>query len=67
MVQFFFHIRSTVIKDETGDHLADAEEAMARAAVIAKELADDDGQWRGLSVEVVDQHGREVGRVPIAR
>jgi hypothetical protein len=65
MAQFFFHIRATVIRDETGDHLTDPEEAMARAVVIARELADDHGQWRGLSVEVVDEHGREVGRVPI--
>jgi len=65
-LQIFFHIRATVINDETGDHLTDAEEAMARAAVIAQELADDAGQWRDLSVEVVDEHGTEVGRVPIS-
>jgi len=58
--------QGNVINDETGDHLTDAEEAMARAAVIAQELADGAGQWRGLSVEVFDAHGTEVGRVPIS-
>ena len=61
MAQFFFHVRN--IKDETGDQLADTGEAMAQAAVIAQELAADDGQWRGYSVEVVDEHGTAIGRV----
>jgi stress response protein SCP2 len=70
MVQFYFHIgngKMVVLKDETGDRLADAADAMAQAAVIAKELADDDGQWRGYCVVVEGEHGAEIGRVPIAR
>jgi hypothetical protein len=41
MAQFFFHLSNgkTTLKEETGDHLADAAEAMAQAAVIASELA----------------------------
>ena len=67
MAQFFFHVRNgkTTLKDEGGEELADAAEAMAKAAVIAKELADDDHQWCGHSVVVADEHGREIGRVPI--
>jgi uncharacterized protein DUF6894 len=70
MVQFYFHIgdgKMVVLKDETGDHLADAAGAMAQAAIIAKELADDEGQWRGYSVLVVDAQGAEIGRVPIVQ
>jgi hypothetical protein len=68
MAQFYFDVgngKMVVLKDDTGDYHADAAEAMAQAAVIARELAEDDHQWRGYSVVVVDEHGMEVGRVPI--
>ena len=68
MARFYFNVgdgKMVVLKDDTGDCLADIEEAMAQAAVIAKELAEDDHQWRGHSVVVVDEHGMEIGRVPI--
>jgi uncharacterized protein DUF6894 len=54
-----------VLKDDTGDSHADIDDAMAQAAVIARELGEDDHQWRGHSVVVVDEDGMEIGRVPI--
>jgi hypothetical protein len=67
MARFFFHISNgkTTLKDEGGEEFADVAEAMGQAAVIARELADDDHQWRGHSVVVVDEHGREIGQAPI--
>jgi hypothetical protein len=38
---------------------------MAQAAVVARELDDDDNQWRGHSVIVVDEHRMAIGRVAI--
>jgi hypothetical protein len=67
MARFFFHVRNgkTTLKDEGGEELADVAKAVEQAAVIARELADDDHQWRGHSVVVVDERGREIGRLLI--
>lgn len=68
MPQYFFNLSDgeTVLKDETGDQLAGAVEAMAQAAVLARELADDDGQWHDHSVVVLDEDGVKIGTVPIS-
>ena len=68
MAQFYFNVcdgEMVVLKDDTGDYHADAAQAMAQAVVMARELAEDDHQWRGYPVVVVDEHGKEIGRVPI--
>ena len=68
MARFYFNVgngKMVILEDDTGDHHADAAEAMAQAAVMARELAEDDDQWRGQSVVVLDERGMEIGRVPI--
>jgi hypothetical protein len=68
MARFYFNVgdgKTVVLKDDTGDSHADIDEAMAQAAVIARELGEDEHQWRGHSVVVVDEDGMEIGRVPI--
>jgi len=68
MARFYFNVgngKMIVLKDDTGDCHADSAEAMAQAAIIARELAEDDHQWRGHSIVVLDEHGTEIGRVLI--
>jgi hypothetical protein len=68
MPRFFFQVGDgrTVFCDERGQQLASREEAEARAAVIAAELAQDGTAYHGFFVCVVDDAGHEVAKVPIA-
>jgi hypothetical protein len=64
-MQYFFHvIGASTYDDQNGMHFADKDEAVAYAAVIARELAQD-GSPAGSYVQVVDQFGNEVGRVSV--
>jgi hypothetical protein len=64
-MQYFFHvIGKSKHEDQNGMHFADEGEAIAYATVIARELAQD-GNPAGYYVQVVDQFGNEVGRVPV--
>jgi hypothetical protein len=61
----FFHVsNSDTFKDEVGRLFSGPEEAKAHAAVVARELAEDDG-WAGYSVVIVDEYGTEIARVHI--
>jgi hypothetical protein len=70
MVRYFFHVSNgndfndQVGKDEVGYRFSDPEDAKAHAAVVARELAEDD-DWDGYRVLVIDEHGNEIARVPI--
>jgi hypothetical protein len=66
MARYFFHVSdSDTFKDVVGRRFSDPEDAKAHAAVVAKELAQDNINWRGYSVVVTDEHGTEIARVPI--
>jgi hypothetical protein len=54
------------VKDDWGGHFLATADAMAHAAKIAKELAEDVG-WGGYLVVVEVENGTEIGRVPVRR
>jgi hypothetical protein len=66
-LRYYFHIASSesVFADQDGQELDNIRDARALAAVIADELAQDDGVYSGFVVLVVDDNGTEVDRVPI--
>jgi hypothetical protein len=67
MARFFFHITNGIpFKDEVGEDYSSLEEAMAEAAKIATDLAEDRVYDR-YAVLVTDEHGNEVARVPIGK
>jgi len=67
MPRYFFHVSNgRTFKDDWGEHYLATADAMAHAAKIAKELAEDGG-WGGYLVVVEDEHGAEIGRVPVER
>jgi hypothetical protein len=67
MARFFFHITNGItFKDEVGEDYSSLEEAMAEAAKIATDLAEDRDYDR-YAVLVTDEHGNEVARVQSAR
>jgi hypothetical protein len=65
-MRYHFHIfhAVNVYDDDDGQDFARADDAIARAAVIAHELAAA-GSLDGFSLRVVDQMGNEVARLPI--
>jgi hypothetical protein len=62
-MRFFFHIVRTW-RDDQGAVLSSPAAAMLQGAVVAAELAGDQG-WDQHVVHVVDERGQEVGRVPV--
>jgi hypothetical protein len=64
---YYFHVRNgSQYPDETGSVFATPGEAIAHAAVLVGELAHE-GDWGGFSIHVVNEHGKEIARVPILR
>jgi hypothetical protein len=65
MVRYFFHVfcDGDMHVDENGQDFSDLKGAKARAATIARELAED-GYCVG-SVCIFDEKGNELDRVPI--
>jgi hypothetical protein len=64
-MQYFFHVIGAITyEDQNGMHFPHDGEAIAYAAVIARELAED-GSPAGYYVQVVDQFGNQVGRMPV--
>ena len=62
---YYFHIRNgSQYPDETGSVFATPGEAIAHAAVLVGELAQE-GDWGGFSIHVVNEHGKEIARAPI--
>ncbi len=66
-LRYFFHAANgdDVYADETGQECADAESAVAHAATIAGQLAEDDGM-DGFWVSVTDEDRKEICKVPVA-
>jgi hypothetical protein len=50
--------------DETGEEFSSREEAIARASVLAAELAKE-GDWSGYAITVTDEDGAMVARLPV--
>jgi hypothetical protein len=65
-LRYFFHVTNGTItlQDEDGHDLFSLNAVKAKADVIAKELAQDDG-YQGWAVRVVDNHGNEVMHLAI--
>jgi hypothetical protein len=65
MARYFFHVfcDGDVHMDENGQVFSDLQSAKARAATIARELAED-GYCAG-SVCIFDEKGNELDRLPI--
>lgn len=64
MPRYFFHVSNCdTYKDEVGRRFSGPDDAKAHAAVVARELAQDD-DWNDYSVVVIDEHGTEIARVP---
>ena len=70
MAVYFFHIRSGgrhAMPDLYGESLPDlaAAEAVARTTAEAMAASEDSDQWRGWRVEVEDDEGAVLSRVPV--
>jgi hypothetical protein len=64
---YYFHVRNGQdYPDETGKVFQSQQEALAHAAVLAAELAQD-GDWDGFVVSVTDADGRVIAQVPVAK
>ena len=66
-MRYFFHAANgdDVYADETGQECADAESAVAHAATIAGQLAEDD-DTDGFWISVTDEDRKEICKVPVA-
>ena len=64
---YYFHVRNgKQYLDETGKVFPSQPEAVAHAAVIAAELAQD-GDWDGFVISVTDAEERVIAQVPVAK
>jgi hypothetical protein len=65
--RYFFHVAcgGSTFEDEHGAVFSGPEAARLQAAVIAVELAQNNADFQGSMIYVVDDDGREVARVPI--
>jgi hypothetical protein len=68
VVRYFFHVMggNLPIEDDDGMLFSDTSDAVAHAAIVANNLADDD-HYRGYAVVVVDVCENVIARVPIIR
>jgi hypothetical protein len=66
-VRYFFNVEGdgSIFNDEEGTVLSGLDVAMLQAAVIAAELAQDADEYKGYVVRVADEHGSEMGTVPV--
>ena len=66
-MRYFFHVGNhtrNVYPDESGTKFEFRRSAELYALVVASELAED-VDWDGFYVLVIDEHGKEIVRVPI--
>ena len=64
---YYFHVRNGKdYPDETGKVFQSQQEAVAHAAILAAELAQD-GDWDGFVVSVTDADGSFIAQVPVAK
>jgi hypothetical protein len=65
--QLYFHVdNGSRYPDETRSVFSTPDDAIARAFVIAQELAQE-GSWHGSSIVVANDRGQEITRVRIGR
>jgi hypothetical protein len=66
-VRYFFNVEGngSIFNDEEGTVLSGLDVAILQAAVIAAELAQDPDEYNGYVVHVADEHGSEIGTVPV--
>ena len=66
--RYFFHVMggNLPIEDDDGTLFSDTSDAVAHAAIVANDLANDD-QYGGGAVVVVDVRENVIARVPIIR
>jgi hypothetical protein len=66
-VRYFFNVEGngSIFVDEEGTVLSGLDVAMLQAAVIAAELAQDADEYKGYVVRIADEHGSEIGTVPV--
>jgi len=63
--RYYFHVRNGKdYPDETGKVFQSQQEALAHAAILATELAQD-GDWDGFVVSVTDADGSVIAQVPV--
>ena len=70
MPRYFFHVvngRLPIenIEDNEGTPLAGPSDAVTHAEIIANDLAQDDDQYRGHMIVVVDEQENLIARIPI--
>jgi hypothetical protein len=67
--RYYFHVvgQDLPIEDDQGTPFAEPSDALAHAEIIANDLAQDDDQYRGHAIVVVDEQENVVARVPIVR
>jgi hypothetical protein len=64
-MRYYFHVRNGKdYPDETGKVFQSQQEALAHAAILAAELAQD-GNWDGFVVSVTDADGSVIAQVPV--
>ena len=64
-IRYYFHVSNGgQFLDETGEEFSSREEAIARASVLAAELAQE-GDWSGYAISVTDEDGAMVARLPV--
>jgi hypothetical protein len=65
--RYFFHVVDgrLPIEDDQGTRFPEPSDAIAHAEVVANDLAQDNDQYRGHVVVVVDDQENEIARVPI--
>ena len=63
--RYYFHLcNGQQYPDEVGEVFSSLEAAIAHAALVASELAQDEG-WGGFVIAVTDQQGNAIARVPV--
>lgn len=63
--RYYFHVRNGAqYLDDTREPFVTREEAVARASVLAAELAKE-GDWSGCAIAVTDEAGTEIACVPV--
>ena len=67
MPRYFFHVvdDGLPIEDDQGTPFAGPSDAVAHAEIIANDLAQDDDQYRGHMIVVVDEQENLIARIPI--
>jgi hypothetical protein len=67
--RYYFHVvgQRLPIEDDQGTPFTEPSDAVAHAEIIANDLAQDDGQYRGHAIVVIDERENVIARIPIVR